>query len=133
MSVMRLRVVCACACVLMASWVSAETPANTTASGAKSHPGVSVRSDATGGFVVVWSGNGADGSGSGIVCRVFDASGAAVTGEFVVNTSATETAGDQTSPVVSVDGSGNFVVSWQGSGNDVYVKRYLSNGTAVPS
>jgi len=65
----------------------------------------------TGAFVVVWRSPGADmpvGS-NGIYAQRYDASGAALGGEFRVNT--TTTASDD-APSVATDVSGNFLVTW---------------------
>ena len=83
-----------------------------------------VASDASGNFVVVWTGSG-QGDGSGIFGRRFDASGVPQGGEFRVNTS---TPGSQTIPAVASDPDGDFVVVWEsgtdGSGDGVFGQRY---------
>lgn len=50
-----------------------------------------------------------DGSGSAVVGQLFDSSGGALGGEFIVNTTTT---GYQYAPAVGMNGSGNFVVGW---------------------
>src|SRR6185295_9897914 len=67
----------------------------------------SVASDANGNFVVVWMSDGEDGSGYGVFGRRFAASGAALGGEFQVNSFTT---GNQRFPTVASDPNGNFVV-----------------------
>jgi hypothetical protein len=68
---------------------------------------------AGGGFVVTWeSGNvdtAGDGSGAGIKAQVFDASGAHVGSEILVNTA---TAGNQAAPEITALSNGDFVVTW---------------------
>src|SRR6188474_1439825 len=67
---------------------------------------------ANGGFVVVWndaSGTLGDNSGRGVKAQLYDASGAAVGGEFLVNT---QTTGDQDDPSVTGLPDGRFVVTW---------------------
>ena len=87
----------------------------------------SVTSLSSGGFVVTWSdasAQGGDTSGYGIKAQVYDASGAAVGGETLVNTA---TAGAQTAPAASSLSTGGFVVTWtdaSGQGGD-------SSGTAI--
>jgi RTX calcium-binding nonapeptide repeat (4 copies) len=73
----------------------------------------SVTGLSTGGFVVTWTDTepAADGAGSAIRARVFDANGDPVTGEFVVNATASA-AGDQILPVVKALTDGRFVVAW---------------------
>ena len=68
-----------------------------------------------GGFVLSWSSNGQDGSGYGVYAQRYAASGAAVGGEFRVNT---ETNGNQTDntygygPTMAASADGGFVVAW---------------------
>src|SRR5262245_31562907 len=66
---------------------------------------------ADGGFVVTWSSSQfvLDGSGRGIFCHRFDASGAAVGFEFRVNTFTTNS---QDSSSVTALADGGFVVTW---------------------
>jgi hypothetical protein len=93
-----------------------------------------VAADANGDFVVTWESYGADNSGFGIVARRFNSSGAAVTGDFLVNTNAI---GNQRLPTVAMDPKGDFVFTWSGyngtvigSGYDVYARRYSAAGAA---
>lgn len=62
-----------------------------------------------GGFVVAWSAF-ADGDGSGVFVRAFDAAGRPRTGEIQVNS---DPAGAQTAPSVAVQTDGRFLVAWQ--------------------
>jgi hypothetical protein len=67
---------------------------------------------ANGGFIVVWddaSGTLGDSSGRSIKAQLYSASGAAVGGEFLVNT---QTTGDQVGPKVTGLSDGRFVVTW---------------------
>ena len=70
-----------------------------------------------GGFVITWqdiSGQGGDASGYGIKAQLYDAAGAKVGNEFLVNTT---TSGYQITPTVTGLTNGSFVVSWEdGSG-----------------
>lgn len=66
--------------------------------------------DAAGRFTVVWQDAQADGSGTGIALRRFDAAGNPLRGDVLVNTT---TAGAQTDPVVAVDPDGTFLVAWE--------------------
>jgi hypothetical protein len=66
-----------------------------------------------GGFVVTWqdaSGTLGDSSDDSIKAKVFDAAGALVTDEFLVNT---QTASDQLDPTITGLQNGGFVVSWE--------------------
>jgi Ca2+-binding RTX toxin-like protein len=65
-----------------------------------------------GGFVVTWwdnSGTLGDASGSSIKAQMFDAAGARIGGEFLVNT---QTANAQAVPTITSLSSGGFVVTW---------------------
>src|SRR5205823_5453711 len=70
--------------------------------------------------------------GSGVYAQRFNASGVAQGSEFLVNTT---TSGDQTSPTVAMDNSGNFVIAWASSGQDgdgcgVYAQHFNAAGVA---
>ncbi|TAH47024.1 MAG: hypothetical protein EYC67_07680, partial [Betaproteobacteria bacterium] len=90
-----------------------------------------------GGFVVVWRSDSQDGSSAGVYAQVYDSNGAAVGGEFRVNET---TAGGQYQPDVEALDGGGFAVTWRndnydvsgtGSYQDVYVREYAANGTAL--
>jgi hypothetical protein len=118
---------------------SAEVVVNTNTSSAQDEPDVVALPD--GGFVVVWesqtSGSAGDGSGVGIIGQIYDASGAAVGGEFVVNT---ETASSQYQPKVTALSDGGFLVAWtsvtsgdagDGDSSGIFAQRYDAVGNAV--
>jgi hypothetical protein len=91
-----------------------------------------VAADAAGNFVVVWSGGGVQ-DDSGIFGRRYDSTGAAVGGEFQVNT---VTALTQISPSVSLDPAGNGVVVWtsegaDGSSSGIAARRFDASGAAL--
>ncbi len=84
-----------------------------------------------GGFVVTWtdrSGTLGDSSGPSIKAQMFDAAGARVGGEFLVNT---QTAGLQTYPTIAGLSGGGFVVTWQdysgtlGDGSSASIKAQM--------
>ena len=93
---------------------------------------------ASGGVVVIWtsptSGTAGDGSGDGVFGQIYDASGAAVGTEFLVNT---QTTNQQTDASVAGLAGGRFVVVWEdtngtdGSGVGVFGQIYEGDGTAV--
>jgi hypothetical protein len=83
-----------------------------------------------GGFVVVWHGEGQDGSGLGVIGRRFAATGTPLGDEFVVNSF---TSSHQGLPSVAADPSGAFVVVWlsageQGNGVGLFGQRYGAQG-----
>lgn len=102
---------------------------NTYTSGNQNHPAVAM--DANGEFVVAWEDDsGEDLSGAGVFANVYNSDGTALTSEFEVNQT---TAGPQELPNVSMDTSGDFVVTWEnytagGSYSDVYERRYSADG-----
>jgi hypothetical protein len=101
---------------------------NTTTANNQSTPVVAINS--SGAFVVVWVSDGQDGDGKGIFAQRFDAGGAPLGVEFLVNTIIS---GDQTSPTVALSDNGQFVVCWQsadGNGKGVFAQRYDANGEA---
>jgi hypothetical protein len=105
--------------------------ANTTTVGPQAASRIAM--DADGGFVVVWQDRaGTDGSGNGVFGQRFDATGAAVGGEFQVNTF---TPGNQFSYGVTIADDGRFVVSWDsltdGSGFGVSAQRYDAAGAPL--
>ena len=90
--------------------VGGEFVVNTTTTSDQTLPKVTAL--AAGGFVATWedaSGVGGDASISGIKAQIFDASGAKVGGEFLVNSATTNA---QTEPSVTALPSGGFVISW---------------------
>ncbi|HVF94057.1 MAG TPA: Ig-like domain-containing protein [Sphingomonas sp.] len=90
--------------------VGGEVRVNTQTLNSQDSP--SIAALASGGFVVSWtdaSGVGGDAASSGIKAQLFDASGGAIGGEFLVNTA---TGGAQKVSVVAGLASGGFVVTW---------------------
>jgi hypothetical protein len=91
----------------------------------------SVASDASGNFIVVWSGRG-PGDGYGIFGQRYDSAGVAQGAEFKVNSYTTHT---QRVASVASDADGNFVVVWasdrqDGNSYGVFGQRYDSAGAA---
>jgi hypothetical protein len=94
-----------------------------------------VSSAPNGDFVVVWDSRDQDGVGYGIFGQRYQSSGAALGGEFQVNTYSTSS---QVLPAVSADAAGDFVVVWQSYTQDgnlygVFGQRYQSSGAALGS
>ncbi|HVQ07632.1 MAG TPA: hypothetical protein VMS43_04285 [Allosphingosinicella sp.] len=93
--------------------VGAEFLINTQTANAQTGPGIVEL--AGGGFVVSWTDSsliGGDASGSGIKAQIFDAAGAKVGGEILVNT---ETSGSQTTSSLIALASGGFAAAWTGA------------------
>ncbi|MCX4247232.1 hypothetical protein [Paraliomyxa miuraensis] len=91
--------------------------------------GPAIGMNALGQHVITWSSDNQDGSSTGVVARRYSAAGAAVGGEFLVNTT---TAGAQNNPVVALNADGDFVIAWQtaddGVLTGVFAQRYANNG-----
>jgi len=110
------------------SLVGSEFRVNTYTTNDQRFPAVAA--DGSGNFVVVWASDGNDGSGFGVFGKRYNSEGSSVGPEFQVNSYMT---GDQRSPAVAVDGSGDFVVTWRSGDQDgseygVFGQRYDSAG-----
>lgn len=106
---------------------------NAYTTGAQRSPSIAVGSD--GSFVLVWSSEQQDGSGSGVFGRRYDPVGNAVGGEFQVNS---YTTGDQRGPRVRMAADGSFAVVWQSDGQDgdgfgVFTRRFGADGVPLGS
>jgi hypothetical protein len=113
--------------------VGSEFRVNTWTTNEQSNP--SITSLSNGGFVVVWTSDGQDGSDYGVYGQRFDSNGNKVGYEFRVNTWTTDFQGV---PSITSLSNGGFVVVWtsdgqDGSGDGVYGQRFDSNGNKVGS
>ncbi|MFN8577223.1 MAG: pentapeptide repeat-containing protein [Candidatus Sericytochromatia bacterium] len=96
----------------------------------------SITMDSTGNFVIAWHSYSQDHVfDSGIYAQRYNSSGIAQGSEFQVNTYTTDY---QLKPKISMDSTGNFVITWQsfaqdGSGFGIYAQRYNSLGQAQGS
>jgi hypothetical protein len=110
--------------------VTGETQVNSFSDDNQNEPAVAMAGD--GDFVVVWTSDGQDMSGTAVVGRRFSSAGAALGAEFVVNTT---TVGSQTRPAVAMNASDAFWVAWQtpsdGNTTGVFGQRYDNTGTAI--
>ena len=115
----------------------AQFQVNTYVTGDQLSPSVGV--DTGGDFVVVWTSDGSGGTDSSsysIQGQRYASDGSAAGAQFQVNTYTTSA---QTSPSVSVDASGGFVVVWTSDGSggtdsssySIQGQRYASDGTAT--
>ena len=113
------------------SAVEDEFLVNTTVSDNQSHACALSLTD--GKFVVLWSSDNQDGSGSGIFGQIYAADGTASGEEFQVNTT---TDNDQTSCAGTGLADGGFVAVWTSNGQDtggkgVYGQRFADTGEAI--
>jgi len=88
-----------------------------------------------GGYVIAWQSDTLDGYGRGIVAQRYDAAGAKVGSETVVNTF---TDYNQTSPAITALNDGGYIIAWtsivqDSSGTGVYAQRFNANGGMVGS
>ena len=104
-----------------------EFQVNLYTTGLQSFPFVDL--DAAGNFVVTWFSQNQDGGGYGAFARYFAASGAAVGGEFQVNSF---TPGTQCCADVGMDGNGDFVLVWQSRGQDGFQDGVFAQRFARP-
>lgn len=109
------------------SAIGGEVHLATTSAGDQVTPALAAAPDGT--LLATWASAGQDGDGYAIVARRFDAAGAPLGGELVVNVT---TAGSQTSPRVAASGAG-YVVVWSGpggaDGNEVFARRITLAGS----
>ena len=102
---------------------------NQTTTGNQFSPSIAM--NASGRFVVVWTGNGT-GDTDGVFARVYDPNGVAITDELLVHR---EVAGNQFGPDVGIEANGDFVVTWAGQGNDdadgVALRRFTADGQPI--
>lgn len=105
-----------------------DIPLNATTAGNQEDPDLAPLPG--GGFVAVWrSATQGPGSKNAIVMRRFDAAGAPLSAEALVNTNANN---EQRNPVVAAAPGGRFVVAWQtfqsGSGIETRARAYDATG-----
>lgn len=110
--------------------VGTEFQVNTYTTGSQFRTAVAMDSD--GDFVISWFGQGA-GDIDGIFAQRYNSSGMAQGSEFIVNT---YTNNVQTTPAMSMNNDGDFIISWisfvqDGSGDGIYAQRYNSSGNTV--
>lgn len=109
-----------------------EFPLNTTTTGDQFDPSITALNN--GGFVASWVSDDED--GMGIYAQRFDASGAKLGNELLVNTTTT---GDQFLPSITALQDGGFVISWDSLisdsqnifDSDVYAQRFDAAGNKV--
>ncbi len=122
--------------LLAANPIGAQFLVNETEALEASPAAVAVAEGDGNGYVTTWTNYeqaGGDTSGLGVYAQRYFADGSPNGPDFLVNSAYTD--GDQGSPDVAIDGSGNFVIVWEspdedGDGFGIYAQRYLANGTA---
>jgi len=109
---------------------SAEIQANSTTIGDQENPTIAGLTN--GNLAVTWESFGQDGQQDGVIGRIFDSSGTAVTSEFRVNSTAID---DQGNPEITALTGGDFAVSWVSIGQDgnlggIYSQTFSPSGVA---
>jgi len=92
--------------------------------------------DTSGNFVVTWTHDSSGVSNDDVYARRFSAAGTALTDEFLVDTT---TSGVQDNSDIAMDDSGNFVIVWDGNGDQpgetdgsgVFLQRFDNSGTRL--
>lgn len=110
--------------------VGSEFRVNTVTVGQQSTSAVTM--NALGEFTVTWHSFGTDGSGFGVYAQRYTAAGARNGSNTLVNTT---TSGDQFSPEITSNSSGDYIIAWlsTGAATGVFAQRYTSGGTKVGS
>jgi hypothetical protein len=107
---------------------------NTTTIGDQVEPAAVM--DASGNFVIAWSGNGR-GDPAGVFARRYNASGVAQGDEFLVNTTIP---GQKAHPLLAMNASGGFIVVWETitagtagffNSSGIFGRRYDASGTPL--
>jgi Ca2+-binding RTX toxin-like protein len=106
---------------------------NTQTSDDQTDPAISAL--ASGGFVISWTSDAQDGSETGVYAQRFDAGGASVGGEYLVNTT---TDGLQGFSDVTELGNGDLVFCWTstsavGEPGGIFARRFDADGNALSS
>jgi len=104
---------------------------NTTVTDGQLRPTAAM--DRTGNFVITWQSRGQDADDYGVIGRLYDAAGVALTGEFIVNTTETN---KQWRPSVAMAESGDFVITWESDQTAVddwgiFARRYDASGNPI--
>jgi hypothetical protein len=113
---------------------SGEFQVNSYITGNQRYPAVAM--DGAGDYVIVWTSYNQYGSGNGIFGQRYKSNGSRDGSEFQVNTF---TGGYQRFPAVAMDQSGDFIVSWNGVGQEsngtygISARIYDSNGVPLGS
>jgi hypothetical protein len=110
--------------------LTGELRVNTITAGSQRSPRIGM--DPAGDFVIAYTSDVSDGSGSAVLAQGYSSEGAAQWEPFRVNTYST---GDQTAESVSMNAAGAFTIVWFGPGDDsskgVFGQRYKKTGEPI--
>jgi Ca2+-binding RTX toxin-like protein len=107
--------------------VGIEMQINSTTTGQQSFPDIAALTD--GGFVVTWNSEGQDGSETGIYYQRYDAAGATVGVETLVNTG---TVGSQADPQVIGLSNGGYAIAWTDFNDPASVRMQYYDAAGTP-
>jgi hypothetical protein len=112
------------------SAVGSEFRVNTPTVGQQSTSAVTMNS--LGEFMVTWHSANSDGSGFGVFSQRYTSTGARSGSNTLVNTT---TAGDQFSPEVATNSSGDYIITClsTGAATGIFAQRYTSTGAKIGS
>lgn len=110
--------------------VGSEFRVNTVTTGQQSTSAVTM--NALGEFTVTWHSANTDGSGFGVYSQRYTSSGTRNGANTLVNTT---TSGDQFSPEMTANSSGEYLITWlsTGTATGVFAQRYNSSGAKIGS
>jgi hypothetical protein len=116
------------------SYVGSEFQVNTYTNQNQFHPSITSLND--GGFIITWKSDNQHGSLNDIYAQRYDAVGAVVGNEFLVNTQ--HTVNNQYDPHITGLNNGDFVITWTSQNQDggyygVYAQIYNASGATVGS
>ena len=102
---------------------------NSTSTNIQGYPDIAMDND--GDFVITWQSYDQDGDGFGIYHQRYNASAVTQGSETLVNTT---TNNQQTSPSISIDDNGNYIIVWtddaaDGDGKGIFGQLYYADGT----
>lgn len=104
-----------------------ELQVNQVTASAQESPDVAMRPDGT--HVIVWTSDGQDGAGTGIVQRRFPGDGSAPFNESVLNQ---VTAGDQLGAQIGMNSSGDWLIVWESiAGQGIRGRASSASGTSI--
>jgi hypothetical protein len=116
---------CILAAAVILTSAAGDLPVNLRTSLNQANPAIAIQPN--GNFIVVWQSYYKDKSNE-IRARLFSKDGLALTAELEINQTQP---GNQKEPAVATDSDGNFIVLWQGpgdDGDDIWCRKFDANG-----
>jgi hypothetical protein len=116
---------CLLAAAAILTSAGGDLPVNVRTSLNQANPAIAIQPG--GNFIIVWQSYYQNKSNE-IRARLFSNDGIALTGELEINQTQP---GNQKEPAVAADANGNFIILWQGpgdDGNDIWCRKFDANG-----